>query len=40
MILKERILAFNQNADNTNAELEANKKLQDKIKQLIKGDTE
>lgn len=32
--------AINQNIDNANAELEANKKLQEKIKPFIKGETE
>lgn len=36
----EKVTAISQNTDNANAELEANKKLQEKLKQFIKGDTE
>lgn len=35
-----KVSAINQNIDNANAELEVNKKLQEKIKPFIKGDTE
>lgn len=35
-----QVSAINQNIDNANAELEANKKLQEKIKPFIKGETE
>lgn len=36
----EKVTAINKNIDDANAELEANKKLQAKIKQFIKGDSD
>lgn len=35
-----QVSAINQNIDNANAELEANKKLQEQIKPFIKGETD
>ena len=36
----EQVALISQNTDSANTELEANKKLQEKIKQFIKGDSD